>query len=176
MTKPKIAADPLRARYLEALDLLERVHHQMIIVVKDELDRRNEGTINWAQAILLYKVGEREVTASQLCEQGQYLGSNVSYNLVKLTNAGYIHREPSEMDRRSIRVRLTEKGMGISNMVEMLFNRHLSSLEAVAGVGVSELSAANTILEQLERCRIQMQFRPRNQPTKTTFDAWAGAD
>lgn len=152
------AAGLSRSRYVEALNLLERIHYQMILVVRDELDRRNERALNWSQAILLYKVGGRDVTASQLCQEGEYLGANVSYNLIKLTNAGYVRREPSQTDGRVIRVRLTKKGEEINNALNILFDRHLPSLEAVANIGASELATVNTILEQVEQSRAQVGF------------------
>jgi hypothetical protein len=42
--------------------------------------------------------------------RGYYQGSNVSYNLKKLVEMGYMHHQRCEIDRRSVRVRLTEKG------------------------------------------------------------------
>ena len=157
MTKTKLGASVWRARYFETLNLLERVHHQMITLVRDELDRRNERSLTSTQAILLNKIGERDVTASQLCEEEKWLGGNISYNLVKLTDAGYVRREISQIDRRFIRVRLTEKGDAISKMLITLFDRHLLSLEPVGNVGATELWAMNRILEHVEQSRLEAQ-------------------
>jgi DNA-binding MarR family transcriptional regulator len=76
-------------------------------VIKDELDRRDEREINSVQALLLFNVGDQELTAGELRTRGHYLGSNVSYNLKKLVEGGYIHHARSEADRRSVLVRLT---------------------------------------------------------------------
>src|SRR5512135_3860035 len=138
-TKPQVATalDATRALskfYLEALNLVERLHRQLLDVIKDELDRRDEREINSVQALLLFNVGDQELTAGELRTRGHYLGSNVSYNLKKLVEAGYIHHERSELDRRSVLVRLTDKGEQVRDMLNELFTRHLASLGAVGNV------------------------------------------
>ena len=81
-------AQSLRKLYLESLALIERLHRQLLDVIKDELDRRDEREINSVQALLLFNVGDQELTAGELRTRGHYLGSNVSYNLKKLVEAG----------------------------------------------------------------------------------------
>ena len=103
--------------YLEALNLIERLHRQLLDVIKDELDRKDEREINSVQALLLFNVGDQELTAGELRTRGHYLGSNVSYNLKKLVEGGYIHHERSEADRRSVLVRLTRKGEAVRDML-----------------------------------------------------------
>jgi DNA-binding MarR family transcriptional regulator len=165
LAKPQFAAalegtHSLRKSYLEALNLFERLHRQLLDVIKDELDRRDEREINSVQALLLFNVGDQELTAGELRTRGHYLGSNVSYNLKKLVEAGYIHHERSEADRRSVLVRLTEKGEQVKIMVAELFDRHLGSLEAVGNVGQPELDTMNVTLKRLERFWIdQVRFR-----------------
>ncbi|MDE3114446.1 MAG: MarR family transcriptional regulator [Pseudomonadota bacterium] len=153
-------APALGKHYLEALNLIERLHRQLLDVIKDELDRRDEREINSVQALLLFNVGDQELTAGELRTRGHYLGSNVSYNLKKLVESGYIHHERSEADRRSVLVRLTRKGEAVRDMLRQLFARHLDSLEAVGNVGVSDLDALNTSLRRMERFWIdQVRFR-----------------
>ncbi len=166
LAKPQMAAAPLSGAqsvsklYLEALNLIERLHRQLLDVIKDELDRRDEREINSVQALLLFNVGDQELTAGELRTRGHYLGSNVSYNLKKLVEAGYIHHERSEADRRSVLVRLTKKGEDVRNMLTELFQRHLGSLEAVGNVVGGDLEATNTSLRRLERFWIdQVRFR-----------------
>jgi DNA-binding MarR family transcriptional regulator len=166
MAKPQPMAaalerdEPLRKRYLEALSLIERLHRQLLDVIKDELDRRDEREINSVQALLLFNVGDQELTAGELRTRGHYLGSNVSYNLKKLVEAGYVHHERSSVDRRSVLVRLTHKGEAVRNMLSGLFDRHLSSLEAVGNVGADELESVSTSLRRLERFWIdQVRFQ-----------------
>jgi DNA-binding MarR family transcriptional regulator len=165
MARPQAAAALESARsvgtfYLETLNLVERLHRQLLDVIKDELDRRDEREINSVQALLLFNVGDQELTAGELRTRGHYLGSNVSYNLKKLVESGYIHHARSEADRRSVLVRLTPKGEAVRNMLGELFNRHLGSLEAVGNVGADDLDGLNTCLKRLERFWIdQVRFR-----------------
>jgi len=166
LAKPQVPAAalkgalPLRKPYLDTLGLIERLHRQLLDVIKDELDRRDEREINSVQALLLFNVGDQELTAGELRSRGHYLGSNVSYNLKKLVEAGFIHHERSEIDRRSVLVRLTPKGETVREMLHMLFDRHLASLEAVGNVGVSDLEALNTCLKRIERFWIdQVRFQ-----------------
>jgi DNA-binding MarR family transcriptional regulator len=153
-------AQPLRKLYLESLALIERLHRQLLDVIKDELDRRDEREINSVQALLLFNVGDQELTAGELRTRGHYLGSNVSYNLKKLVESGYIHHERSAVDRRSVLVRLTRKGEAVRDMLRELFERHLGSLEAVGNVGLSELEILNISLKRMERFWIdQVRFQ-----------------
>ncbi len=153
-------AQAVSIQYLEALTLIERLHRQLLDVIKDELDRKDEREINSVQALLLFNVGDQELTAGELRTRGHYLGSNVSYNLKKLVEGGYIHHERSDADRRSVLVRLTAKGEVVRDMLTHLFDRHLASLEAVGNIGVTELATVNASLRRLERFWIdQVRFR-----------------
>lgn len=146
--------------YFETLNLVERLHRQLLDVIKDELDRRDEREINSVQALLLFNVGDQELSAGELRSRGHYLGSNVSYNLKKLVDLGYVHHERSETDRRSVLVSLTRKGEAVRDMLRDLFIRHLSSLDTVGNVAESDLDSLNTTLKRLERFWIdQVRFR-----------------
>ena len=101
------ADEAVKTEYLQALRLIERLHRLLLDVIKDEFDRIGEKELNSVQALLLYNIGESELTAGELKTRGYYLGSNVSYNLKKLVDMGYIHYKRSETDRRSVRVSLT---------------------------------------------------------------------
>ena len=100
----------VRPAYLEALTLVERLHRRLLDVIKDEFDRRGRSDINAVQALLLYNIGDKELTAGELRTRGYYLGSNVSYNVKKLVEMGYLHHARSRVDRRSVRISLTEQG------------------------------------------------------------------
>jgi DNA-binding MarR family transcriptional regulator len=146
--------------YMETLSLIERLHRQLLDVIKDELDRRDEREINGVQALLLFNIGDQELTAGELRTRGHYLGSNVSYNLKKLVEGGYIHHARSDLDRRSVLVRLTPKGENVRGMLRELFHRHLGSLEPVGNVTGENLEGINTALRRLERFWIdQVRFR-----------------
>lgn len=137
--------------YLELLQLVERLHRQLLDVVKDELDREGLDDLNSVQALLLFNIGDQELTAGELRTRGHYLGSNVSYNLKKLVDAGYIRHERSEVDRRSVRVSLTESGNAVCAQLSALFDRQGGSLSAVGGVENDKLPVVNAALTRIER-------------------------
>ena len=66
---------PVQPLYLEALTLVERLHRRLLDVIKDEFDRRGRADINSVQALLLYNIGDKELTAGELRTRGYYLGS-----------------------------------------------------------------------------------------------------
>jgi DNA-binding MarR family transcriptional regulator len=107
--------------------------------------------VNSVQALLLYNIGDAELTAGELTSRGYYLGSNVSYNLKKLVESGYINHQRSSTDRRSVRVRLTNKGREVCNVVSALYQRQLKSLQQVGGIESSDLETLNKSLIRLER-------------------------
>ncbi len=136
------------ASYLEGLTLVERLHRLLLDVIKDEFERVGVLEINPVQALLLFNVGDNEVTAGELKSRGYYQGSNVSYNLKKLVDAGYMHHERSEIDRRSVRVRLTQKGRDIRLIVAKLFATHANGL---MGRGVLDQAGMDDISSSLRR-------------------------
>ena len=146
-----VAVETFRSEYMQALRLIERLHRLLLDVIKDEFDRLGGFEINSVQALLLYNIGEAELTAGELKTRGYYLGSNVSYNLKKLVDMGYIHYKRSDTDRRSVRVSLTQKGKDACTVVHKLYQRQLGSLEAVGEVGNDDVKALNRALVRLER-------------------------
>ena len=141
----------LSAGYLENLALLERLHRLLLDVIKDEFERINILEINSVQALLLFNIGENEVTAGELKSRGYYQGSNVSYNLKKLVELGYMHHQRSEVDRRSVRVRLTEKGRRVRGMLVDLFNRHADGLGKKSLIDAAGMEHMNQSLKRIER-------------------------
>ena len=141
----------LKPLYLEALTLVERLHRRLLDVIKDEFDRAGRSDVNSVQALLLFNIGESELTAGELRTRGYYLGSNVSYNLKKLVEMGYIHHQRSRMDRRSVRVSLTEKGREVADVVNHLYERHIRSIHQVGGIAPEDFHALNRSLQRLER-------------------------
>ncbi len=140
-----------QADYLELLQLVERLHRQLLDVVKDELDREGLDDLNSVQALLLFNIGDQELTAGELRTRGHYLGSNVSYNLKKLVDAGYIRHERSAVDRRAVRVSLTESGSAVRAQLNKLFERQGAALHPVGGVDTEQLPSMNTALARIER-------------------------
>jgi DNA-binding MarR family transcriptional regulator len=146
-----IGASEIKPLYLEALTLVERVHRRLLDVIKDEFDRSGRSDVNGVQALLLFNIGESELTAGELRTRGYYLGSNVSYNLKKLVEMGYIHHQRSRMDRRSVRVSLTDKGREVARIVNGLYDRHIRSIQQVGGIAPDDFKDLNRSLQRLER-------------------------
>jgi len=149
-----------RVEYQQSLRLIERLHRLLLDVIKDELDRNGGADLNSVQALLLYNIGDSELTAGELKSRGYYVGSNVSYNLKKLVDMGYIHYQRCESDRRSVRVRLTDKGKEACAVVQSLYERQMGSIEAVGEIHQEDVSMLNRSLARLERFWTdQIRFR-----------------
>jgi DNA-binding MarR family transcriptional regulator len=143
--------DNIRPLYLDALTLVERLHRRLLDVIKDEFDRRGRSEINSVQALLLYNVGDKELTAGELRKRGYYLGSNASYNIKKLVEMGFLDHQRSRVDRRSVRIKLTDKGREIRDTVESLYQKHVRTVEQVGGINADEFATLNKSLHRLER-------------------------
>src|SRR5438552_11171156 len=142
---------PVQPLYLEALTLVERLHRRLLDVIKDEFDRRGRSDINSVQALLLYNIGDKELTAGELRTRGYYLGSNVSYNLKKLVEMGFLDHQRSRVDRRSVRIRLTDSGRAVRDIVEGLYQKHVRTVEQVGGITADEIATLNKSLHRHER-------------------------
>ena len=141
----------IKHRYVEALTLIERLHRRLLDVIKDEFDRRGRSDINSVQALLLYNIGDKELTAGELRTRGYYLGSNVSYNLKKLVEMAFLDHQRSRVDRRSVRIKLTDKGREVRDIIETLYQKHVRTVEQVGGINAEEFSTLNKSLHRLER-------------------------
>jgi len=143
--------EALKPNYLVTLKLIERLQRLLLDVLKDELDRIGCSEVNSVQALLLFNIGDLELTAGEIRSRGFYMGSNVSYNLKKLQEFGCIEHQRSENDRRAVRIRLTERGKTICTVVDQLVERQLGLIEKVGGITLSDLQAMNRTLQRLER-------------------------
>src|ERR1700731_3026430 len=114
--------------YLETISLVERLHRHFLELVKLELDGLRIHDINSVQGMMLFNIGDAEMTVGELTLRGCYLGSNVSYNVKKMVENGYIVQERSVHDRRSIRVRLTTKGRNLRGRLSAMHKRHVEML------------------------------------------------
>lgn len=149
---PAAARDAAFLRsYLESLNLLERLHRLLLDVIKDEFERLDILDVNPVQALLVFNVGDQEVTAGELRTRGYYQGSNVSYNLKKLVDLGYMHHERSEVDRRSVRVSLTDKGRRLREVVARLFAAQAEGLHGRAILDVNAMDEITRSLKRMER-------------------------
>jgi DNA-binding MarR family transcriptional regulator len=140
----------VRHAYYEAVLLIERVHRHFLEVVKADLDRQGIQDINNVQALILYNIGQDEMTVGELTARGYYLGSNVSYNVKKMVENNYLVQERSPHDRRSVRVKLSDKGLALHKKMNEYFEKQVASLSA-AGISNEEIGKGNEILKKLER-------------------------
>jgi DNA-binding MarR family transcriptional regulator len=150
-TDSELRADSIREPYLQSLMLVERLHRRLLDVIKDEFERRGRADINSVQALLLYNMGDKELSAGELHTRGCYLGTNVSYNLKKLVDLGLLEHQRSHVDRRSVRIKLTAKGREVYEIVEALCQKHARTVEQVGGVNAGEFGTLNKLLHRLER-------------------------
>jgi DNA-binding MarR family transcriptional regulator len=112
------------------------------------------------QALLIFNIGDAEWSAGELKSRGFYLGSNVSYNLKKLHELGYVESGKSLHDKRQIRLRLTPAGGDLRKQLDIMFQRHAATLSPVGGVESPDLVASNKTLTRLERFWAdQIRFR-----------------
>lgn len=139
------------AEYLDSLSLVERLHRLLLDVVKDEFERVGRIDINPVQALLMFNVGDNEVTAGELKSRGYYQGSNVSYNLKKLVEMGYMHHQRCQIDRRAVRVRLTARGREVADTVSGLFARHADGLQNRDVLSPDQIVQINNTLRRVER-------------------------
>lgn len=136
--------------YLTVIRLIERLHRQFLEVIKGEIDRLGIRDINNIQALILYNIGADELTVGELTHRGYYLGSNVSYNVRKMVENGYLIQERSTHDRRSIRVRLSDKGLKVRDKVEEILDEQASKL-GDTGINAEQLEFTGQVLNRLER-------------------------
>jgi DNA-binding MarR family transcriptional regulator len=148
---PAAPEEIVKSRYLEALHLVERLHRRLLDVIKDEFERRGRDDVNSVQALLLYNIGDKELTASELRTRGYYLGSNVSYNVKKLVEMGYLHHARSRVDRRSVRISLTDRGRQVHDVVQTLYDKHARTIEPIGGISHGDFERLNQSLIRLER-------------------------
>lgn len=136
--------------YLEVVALVERLHRQFLEVVKTEIDRMGIHDVNNVQAMILYHIGSEELTVGELTQRGYYLGSNVSYNLKKLIEHAYIAQARSPHDRRSVRIKLTPKGLELHGRLDAIFQQHSAHLEKTE-LAAGDLTDVSATLRQLEQ-------------------------
>lgn len=147
---PSPLAEPELAPFLETLSLIERLHRLLLDVLKDEFERLGWIDVNSVQALLLFNIGSEEVTAGDLKARGYYQGSNVSYNLKKLVDAGYLNHKRCNNDRRSVRISLTDKGEEIRDLVADIFKSQHERLLQQAFESNASFEEMNDRMRQLE--------------------------
>ncbi|MGH1462803.1 MAG: MarR family winged helix-turn-helix transcriptional regulator [Neptuniibacter sp.] len=150
MDSPESSKEEGRTDFLECLRLIERLHRRILDLLKFRLEVLGYNDINSVQALLLHNIGEREMTAGELRTRGYYLGSNVSYNLKKMVSNGYIKQERSEHDLRSVRIKLSQKGLAIHSLIAELFDQHLEMITAEQLLHGEDFKQLRSKLKNLE--------------------------
>lgn len=153
---------PMSKPYFEIIRLIERLHRHFLDVLRTELRRLGIDDINAVQALLLYNIGENEVVIRDLKDRGYYQGSNVSYNIKSLTEYGYITQERSTHDRRSVRLKLTDKGLSLCAGVRALQD----TLSAQFGDDDSAKALQGTVDTMLRLERTWSDFIHYGQPRR----------
>lgn len=135
--------------YFETIMLVERLHRLFLEVVKSELDKMALHDINNVQCFILYNIGENNLTVGEVSNRGYYLGSNVTYNLKKMVDHGYIIQEQSPHDRRSSHVKLSEKGLTLFHKLDEIFHNHAKNMRH-NGVTEQDIKHLKSLLQRLE--------------------------
>ncbi len=140
----------MKKDYLETIALVERLHRECLEVIRADLDRLGIRDLNNVQALILFNIGADELTVGELTNRGYYLGSNVSYNVKKMVENGYLIQERSLHDRRAVNVRLSQKGLDVCERMHTMFERHSQTL-STGIISLEELHGANILLRRIER-------------------------
>lgn len=140
----------VKKEYLELTRLIERLHRRFLDLIRAELNRLGIRDINSVQALLLANIGAEQIAIRDLVERGYYQGSNVSYNIKKLAEMGYLDQERSTHDRRSVSIRLTEKALNVVGNIRELEKKIASQLDE-ENFGNAEIDTVCNALRRVER-------------------------
>lgn len=135
--------------YTETISLIERLHRHFLDVIKVELERLKIDDVNNVQTLMMVNIGDEQLTIGELTNRGYYLGSNVSYNVKKLVENDYLIQEQAPHDKRSVRIRLSEKALALCTQIDDLYERNVKTIEEIEPK-IEALKATNTTLGQLE--------------------------
>lgn len=141
----------MKQTYIDTILLIERLHRRFLDVIKTELDRLKIDDVNNVQTLILYNISGEQLTVGELTNRGYYQGSNVSYNLKKLVENGYLVQERAPHDKRSTRIKLSEKGLNLCAQIDELYQRNIDALSAGHSPAIDTLKHTNDTLDQLEQ-------------------------
>ena len=136
--------------YMELTRLIERLHRRFLDVLRVELTRMGIRDLNGVQALLLSNIGTEEIVIRDLIERGYYQGSNVSYNIKKMTEMGYLEQRRAEHDKRSVSIKLTPKAIDVVAQINKLQDQSAVNFEE-KGVSSQQADDASNLLRLLER-------------------------
>jgi DNA-binding MarR family transcriptional regulator len=135
---------------LPVLSLVERAHRTFMDALEQRLQRRGRRDTSAVQAMIVYHLGDLELTVGELTERGLYQGSNVSYNLKGLAASGYIRQQRDANDRRAVRISLTERGQALRAEVGEILSEVGALTDAAA---LSAVEPLRVLLRGLSEAR-----------------------
>ncbi len=138
------------AAFSDITRLIERLHRRYLDVIRLELSKNGLDDINAVQAVLLTNVKDAEVSIRELVDRGYYIGSNVTYNVRHLVQCGYVVQSRSERDRRSVKIKLTERGLEVCKLLGEMEQRHADAM-GDTGRQLDDVETARNTLRALER-------------------------
>ena len=136
--------------YVDVTSLVQRLHRRFLDLLKLELEGFGVQDINSVQAMLLSNIGDARMSVGELTSRGCYLGSNVSYNVKNLVENGYLAHERSAHDRRTVYVRLTDKGCALRDRLNNMHGSHIGMLGQTR-ITDADLEGVTLILRRLEQ-------------------------
>lgn len=143
-------SDTTRASYMELTAMLDRLHRRYLDVVRVELESMGINNINPSQALMLVGIGEEDIPVRDLIHRKGYQASTVSYNVKKLSEYGYLEQERAAHDRRSVRLRLSDKGREVVARLQELELRHMDFVGGRNDLS-KDMEAATGALRQLDQ-------------------------
>lgn len=146
-SQPAAAPHP----YLETTTLIQRASRRLLDMIENALRREGSPDITAVQALMLHSIGEEEVTSGALRKGGHYLGTNATPVLNKLVEMGLLDRKRSQTDGRSVRIRITDKGRAVRDIIDALYGKHVRTVEHLGGVSAADFATLNRALQRLER-------------------------
>ena len=139
----------MKPHYLELVSLIERLHRRFLELVQHELTARRIDDLNSVQAMILFNIGDAELTVGEMTARGCYHGSNVSYNVKKLVENGYLAYTRSTVDRRVVRVKLTAKAKKTRALIDAMYEAHVREMTG-RSVDPQDLDRTASQLRDLE--------------------------
>lgn len=133
----------MKNNYLNVISSIERIHRLFLEVIDCELIKLKITDINSTQALLLYNIGEKVLSVGEISARGYYLGTNVSYNLKKITTAGYIEQNVATYDRRSSLIKLSKRGLQLYKTIDSAIIQQSNNIRKESTINLDEL--ANTL-------------------------------
>ena len=118
-------------KYIELLALNEQLYSAFLRLIKLKVASIKERQINNFQGMILFMIGHGAETVTQLATRGFYSSSNISYNIRKLVELGYITQNRSLRDARIVNIELTPKGRALCTEIEDMLKRQVGELAQI---------------------------------------------